>query len=289
MNSDERIHNKYMIEKEIKRGAFGIILKGFVEKNREPVAIKIEHGGVDSLKHEVKIMNYLAASGVKKIPSIYWYGIHNQYPCLVFSYYECSLFDYMKTREVTVSKMNILMLKILDILEHIHKFFTIHRDIKPHNFMIKDGDIFLIDFGLATFYITDSGEHFPNSIGNTMVGTPKFASIHIHQGCRYSRRDDLISLGYLYLCMILGDCPWLCPDADIHSAIHNTTKSIIDIEHPMNLHMKSNKEYYFLVRYIEVSPLDLVPLQNYMKYVYSLEYDETPKYTPLKMGFIAPC
>jgi casein kinase 1 len=128
---------------------------------------------------------------------------------------------------MTVSKMNVVLLKILDVLEHIHKFFTIHRDIKPQNFMIKDGDIFLIDFGLATFYITDSGEHFPNVVGNTMVGTPKYASIHIHNGCRYSRRDDLISLGYLYLCMILGgDCPWLCPDTDIHSVIHNTTKSI---------------------------------------------------------------
>jgi hypothetical protein len=67
-------------------------------------AIKIEYGGIQSLKHEVKIMNYLATSGVKQIPNIYWYGIHNNSPCLVFTLYECSIFDYMEKKVITIDE-----------------------------------------------------------------------------------------------------------------------------------------------------------------------------------------
>ena len=101
---------------EIKRGAFGCIFKGLYIKKREPVAIKIEYGGIQSLKHEVKIMNYLATSGLKQIPNIYWYGIHNDNPCLVFTLYECSLNDYMEKKNVTIEKMNLLMIKTIDII-----------------------------------------------------------------------------------------------------------------------------------------------------------------------------
>jgi serine/threonine protein kinase len=197
------IANKYIIGEEITRGAFGRVLKGVYKVRQEQVAIKIEHGGINTLKHEVKIMNYLFMNGVRKIPEIYWYGIHLENPCLVISYYECSLFDYMNTRSnISIVKMNLLMLKIIDIIQHIHKYFVLHRDIKPHNFMVKDGDIVLIDFGLATFYINENGEHYPDSIGTTIIGTPKFASINIHCGYKYSRRDDLISVGYMYLYMV---------------------------------------------------------------------------------------
>ena len=292
------IINKYKIDKEIKRGAFGCILRGNYLKTGEPVAIKIEYGEIPSLKHEVKIINYLSTSGVKQIPSIYWYGIHENNPCLIITLYECSLFDYMKHRQITVEKMNILMLKTIDIIEHIHRFFVLHRDIKPANFMIKDGDIFLIDFGLSTFYLNENGEHYPNKQNNTIIGTPKFVSINIHMGHQYSRRDDLISLGYMYVYMILGDAIWF---SDIYKHnnmddINKTSKKIIDIDHPMNVLLKHNKSYDVFSKYIqettpktqtqthEENPYEQI--NQYILYTYSLDYLDTPKYTPLKKIFI---
>jgi casein kinase 1 len=274
------IVNKYEIGEEIKRGAFGCILKGLYLKKREPVAIKIEYGGIQSLKHEVKIMNYLATSGVKQIPNIYWYGIHNDSPCLVFTLYECSLFDYMKKKDVTVEKMNILMIKAIDIIEHIHRFFVLHRDIKPQNFMIKNGDIFLIDFGLATFYVDENGEHYPNKHSDTIIGTPKFVSINIHLGHRYSRRDDLISLGYMYVYMILGNAPWFSDYIDIQ-----TNKSLIDIDHPINLLLKEQKQYDKFSQYILDNENCFYQINQYFVYTYALEYIDAPKYIPLKSIF----
>jgi casein kinase 1 len=274
------IVNKYEMGEEIKRGSFGCILKGVYVKKREPVAIKIEYGGIQSLKHEVKIMNYLATSGVKQIPNIYWYGIHNDNPCLVFTLYECSLFDYMKTRELTIEKMNILMIKAIDIIEHIHRFFVLHRDIKPQNFMVKNGDIFLIDFGLATFYIDENGEHYPHKKCDTIIGTPKFVSINVHFGDRYSRRDDLISLGYMYVYMVLGNAPWFSEDTRIQ-----TNKSLIDIVHPMNLLLREKKQYDIFSKYITNDQTNLYQINQYITYTYTLEYIDTPRYIPLKNIF----
>lgn len=274
------IVNKYEMGEEIKRGAFGCILKGLYLKKREPVAIKIEYGGIQSLKHEVKIMNYLATSGVKQIPNIYWYGIHNNSPCLVFTLYECSLFDYMEKKDVTIEKMNILMMKSIDIIEHVHRFFVLHRDIKPQNFMVKNGDIFLIDFGLATFYLDENGEHYPNKLSDTIIGTPKFVSINIHLGHRYSRRDDLISLGYMYVYMILGEAPWFSDYINIQ-----TNKSLINIDHPINILLKEQKEYNRFSKYILDIENRFYQINKYIEYTYALEYIDIPKYIPLKQIF----
>ena len=294
------IINKYKIETEIKRGAFGCISRGNYLKTGEPVAIKMEYGEMPSLKHEVKIINYLSTSGVKQIPSIYWYGIHENNPCLIITLYECSLFDYMKHRKITIEKMNILMLKTIDIIEHIHRFFVLHRDIKPANFMIKDGDIFLIDFGLSTFYMNENGEHYPNKQNNTIIGTPKFVSINIHMGHQYSRRDDLISLGYMYVYMILGDATWFTDIYKHHNMddINKTSKKIIDIDHPMNVLLKDNKSYDVFSKYIQCTTQTQTTqsetnkedtyerINQYILYTYSLDYSDTPKYTPLKQIFM---
>ncbi len=271
------ILNKYEIGEEIKRGAFGCILKGFYNKTREPVAIKIEYGGIQSLQHEVKIINYLTTSKVKQIPDIYWYGIYNENPCLIFTLYECSLFDYMNHKNITTEKMNILMIKAIDILEHIHRVFVLHRDIKPQNFMIKNADIFLIDFGLATFYIDERGQHYPNKSSDTLVGTPKFVSIHIHDGHRYSRRDDIISLGYLYVFMVFGHAPWFPEKIQVQ-----TDTPRIHIDHPLNQIMKTNKRWISFVEYIH----GFHQIRQYMEYAYTLEYIDDPKYIPMNYIFL---
>jgi casein kinase 1 len=264
--------NKYTIETEIKRGAFGAIYKGIVKKSREQVAIKIDHSEMPTLQHEVRMIQYLYMAKVRNIPSIYWFGLYEEKPSLIMTYYECSLFDYSKTKRIDNAKADMILLKVLDIFENIHKLFVLHRDIKPQNFMIKDGDIYLIDFGLSMFYINENGEHYPDKISDTMIGSANFASIHVHNGNRYSRRDDLIALGYLYLFMI--GSPFV-------STNETSDLPIINILHPMNQLLKKQKEMDHLR-----TLLSNKTIEYYMKYVYSLEYDETPKYEPLKFMFI---
>ena len=296
---------RYRIENELRRGAFGVIYKGVYEKKREPVAIKMDYSSRSSLKHEIRIIQYLSMKNVKGIPNIYWYGQYDNNPCVVMTLFECSLYDYhAKGSPPSILHLCKIMWLLLDIMENIHKNWVIHRDIKPHNFMIKGGEFYIIDFGLATFYMNESGEHCPNHGTETMIGSPYFASVHIHEGHTYSRRDDLISLGYVLLFMtgfswndVYVSNPPIRKNDVNHGRLDENSRldlSPLDICFPMNqiLHSKKRDIHsVFCASSMRTGGVKNVmeglkdPLQHYMEYVYRLEYDENPKYTPMKQLF----
>jgi serine/threonine protein kinase len=261
------IGKRFSIGQELRRGAFGRIYQGTYEKTGEPIAIKMDLSRPSTLKHETRILQYLFMEGVKKIPHIYWFGIHEANPCVVMTLFECSLYDY-RQKLLTQESLHITKIAwlLLDIFENVHKHGVLHRDVKPHNFMIKGGELFLIDFGLATFYWNDRGEHCPDTGTSTMIGSPFFASLRIHEGHRYSRRDDLISLGYVLL--YLTGFSWDLTPTNIEG-------SPMDIDYPMNRRLQEQKE----------TLVTKGTFQYYMEYVYGLAYEEAPKYGPMKQLF----
>ena len=96
---------------------------------------------------------------------------------------------------------------MLDRIEFIHSRGYIHRDIKPDNFLmgrhLHEGEVYLIDFGFAKRYIDiNSGKHIPRTNGNHLIGTAKYISINTHLGIEQSRRDDIESLGYIFVYFI---------------------------------------------------------------------------------------
>jgi len=276
------INNKYKIENLLAKGAFGAVYKGIHIKTNEIVAIKVDIINVSSLKHEVKILNYLFTNKVKKIPSIYWYGLYEEKPCLVMTFYEYSLFDYVMRKPLSIEHINILMIQIIEIIENIHKYFVLHRDIKPQNFMIKNGDIFLIDFGLATFYSFD--KHSVEQSETSMIGSPKYMSINIHNGYEYYYRDDLISIGYVYLFLLFKECFWMPKEyIDIDSKMD--ILDITNIHHPKNQAIRDNKIYENLIIQLKNSIYDYTQIAYYIKNVYDYSWNDIPKYNFLKHIF----
>lgn len=205
------INNKYQASEQIGQGKFGIVLKGINIKTQEPVAIKIEReSSIKFLKHETTILNYLYRNGCRNIPTVYWYGQYQSNICLIMPFYECSLYDYSKREQMTNNQIEQIMKTSLKIVKSIHDHFVIHRDIKPHNFMLKNDQLFLIDFGLASIYNEnhEQGEH--------IVGTSKYISINVHNGHKPTMKDDVISIGYVFLEIWLrqnnANLPWHnCP------------------------------------------------------------------------------
>ena len=61
------------------------------------IKTELSNNEYSSIKHEVKMMNYLFRNNFKQLPMIYWYGIHQNLTCLVMSYYECSLEMFVKS------------------------------------------------------------------------------------------------------------------------------------------------------------------------------------------------
>jgi len=287
-NPQIKIGNYLLTQDILAKGSFGTIYKGTHFRTGEHVAIKTELHHHNSLKHETRILQYLYDKKVKQIPQIYWYGFYEtdslKYQVLILPFYSCNLETYRQHKQMNSPQIFKLMIKIIDICQQIHSKYIVHRDIKPANFMIKNGEIYLIDFGLATFYIDEDSRpiaDYTDSVG-TMVGTLKYASLHIHNGHRYSPRDDLISLAYIYHYLMYGDIGWkpgVMPTEEYNTGIDRS-----DIMHPLNQLWKQSKMEHLQKIFAETeTEKNMNCIMLHM--VYALDYHEEPDYNKLKMLF----
>jgi len=301
---------RYEIIEKIGEGKFGNVYRGTYiktfsgKKLREPVAIKVGEtlNQLKILKNETTVLHYLHSNGCRQIPHIIWYGRLDPIGSMGFimPLYECSLYEYSKKKEFTTPIVQSIMIQAISILESIHKHFVIHRDIKPQNFMIKDGELYLIDFGFATFYVNADKEHI--SIDRTLesiLGTPKYISIYNHMGISNSRRDDMISLGYIMFYLrgtadskriidsrmdtpschsgIKNDSVYNKPDEKMLENHGGYERS--HILHPMNQILKKEKE---IERIENLCKNDHPSIYYYLKTCYEIEYHEAPDYSFLK-------
>lgn len=89
--------------------------------------------------------------------------------------------------------------RMLEILDFIHSKNIIHVDLNITNILISDSNqLFLSDFGLARNIVDEKGDHikFRDGLGR-FIENIKFASLFCHYHMGLSRRDDLVSLGYI--------------------------------------------------------------------------------------------
>lgn len=291
---------KYKILQQIGEGNFGKVFKGQNIKTGDYVAIKMENTNstYKMLKHETIILNYLYNNSCKYIPTIFWYGVYLQNTSLVMTYYECSLFDYINkmsnsmTTQLYQDLIHRIMKMLLIIIQNIHSKTVIHRDIKLINFMIRgaqntihDIDIVLIDFGLATFCENNT---IQNCHREHIIGTPKYISYNIHNGCDPHYRDDLISLGYIGLYMYFGELFWeskYIENNEIEKHTHNYN-SPTHILYFINQQIKTNKEIHFITELLNKrmssdKNIFIKNITNLLEYCYNLTYETSPSYINL--------
>ena len=166
-------------------------------------------------------------------------------------------------RELTLTDRDILMIivKLLSIIENIHKLGYLHMDLKEPNVMIgkeNPNDLYLCDFGLTIPFMSSfTLKHIKQGSYQEFRGSVNYCSPHMQNGQTPGRRDDLINLGYAILQMI-RDLPWL----------------------------DSNCEDTFRLK-TEMSTAELcydlpVEFQLYMDYCNTLNYDDEPNYAFLR-------
>jgi len=276
---NELIGKRYNLCERLGNGNFGSVYKGKHYKNNTDVAIKFEdiNSNIKLLRHETTILKYLYERDTRNIPAVSWFGIHNHYTCLAMTLYECSLYDYVIAKgNLSVSKIHSIIYQLVTILKSIHDNGVIHRDIKPQNIMVKAGELYLIDFGFSTIFIDEDGEHVPDDCSEHIIGSPKYVSYNIHTGSVSSRRDDLISLGYLYLFLHEKQLSWenIGYDTSIKDEYDETS-----IYHYKNILRQEMKQLSKISEFTSTSQDH--NLKNYLKYVYNLKYEEAPNYSAI--------
>ena len=264
------IANKYKLIEKIGNGSFGFVFKAITIKNGSLVAIKFENYDAKSklLKYEAQIYRYL--EGGVGIPYIKWFGVYESesftFRFMVFDLLGNSLYDLKHQYKLfTIEQTQKCGYDVIRIIKYIHSMGYLHRDVKPENFLFGIGNeskkMYAIDFGLSKRFLDDNNTHIPMKHHKKFTGTIRYLSTNVHEGNEPSRRDDLISVGYMLMFLLKGSLPW--------QKLNNISK-----EDKIKQIYKI-KNYYKHNNLCNDYPVFLI---DYMNYVYNLKYDDIPNY-----------
>ena len=267
------IFKNYQVEKKIGEGAFSPVYSGKSISDNKSVAMKIEPINIkkSTLESEANILKLIKGFGIPKIIS---YGVNDRigFRILIEPLFGNSLLYMSNTRRLSIEEICVIAIQVLERIEHIHNHDFIYRDIKPDNFVIGNPDknvIYIIDFGLSKKYRSSkTKKHIPFTHTRKFTGTLIYASVNALKGGEQSRKDDLISIGYMIIYFMKKKLPW--------ESIKTKDEE------------KKHAEIYWMKKLIKTEDLCIsLPKQmiEYMNYVQQLNFEEEPNYKKMKDFF----
>nr|XP_012609613.1 inactive serine/threonine-protein kinase VRK3 isoform X1 [Microcebus murinus]XP_012609614.1 inactive serine/threonine-protein kinase VRK3 isoform X1 [Microcebus murinus]XP_012609615.1 inactive serine/threonine-protein kinase VRK3 isoform X1 [Microcebus murinus]XP_012609616.1 inactive serine/threonine-protein kinase VRK3 isoform X1 [Microcebus murinus]XP_012609617.1 inactive serine/threonine-protein kinase VRK3 isoform X1 [Microcebus murinus] len=210
------------------------------------------------------------------IPTCIGFGVHqDKYRFLVFPSLGRSLQSVLDDNPKHVmSERSVLQVacRMLDALEFLHENEYVHGNVTAENIFVNPQDlsqVMLAGYGF-TFRYCPSGKHVAYVEGSRSPheGDLEFISMDLHKGCGPSRRSDLQTLGYCMLKWLCGFLPWTDCLPNTEDIMKQKQKFLDNPEALVGLcgHWIRSSE----------------TLQEYLKVVMALKYDEKPPYAMLR-------
>ena len=222
---------KYLIRRELGKGAMGVVYEGFDPVIERVVAIKTilpeqlspdeAEGVLARFKREAQAAGRL---NHPHIVGIYDYGevIAEDDHTMVaaptgqrtddkrVAYIAMEfvkgreLRDYFEANErFALSEVQRIMGEMLSALAHAHAHGVVHRDMKPANLIVlDDGTIKVADFGIARVEKSELTQ------AGTVMGTPSYMSPEQFMGQTVDGRSDIFSCGVILYQFLTGEKPF---------------------------------------------------------------------------------
>ncbi len=205
---------RYQVEKELGKGAMGVVYLGRDPKINRVVAIKTmalsQEFEEDELQ-DVKERFFREAETAGRlnhphIVTIFDAGEEHDLAYIAMEFLKGKdLVPYTKSGNLMpIAKVMDIAARVADALSYAHQNSVVHRDIKPANIMYEpESDaVKVTDFGIAR--ITDSSRTKTGMV----LGTPSYMSPEQLAGKKIDGRSDLFSLGVMLFQMVSGKLPF---------------------------------------------------------------------------------
>ncbi len=205
---------RYQVEKELGKGAMGVVYLGKDPKIGRVVAIKTmalsqEFEGEELDDARERFFREAETAGRlqhQNIVTIFDAGEEHDLAYIAMEFLKGKdLVDACKDGQLLpMLKVISIVARVAEALAYAHKQNVVHRDIKPANIMYEfDSDtVKVTDFGIAR--ITDSSK----TKTGLVLGTPSFMSPEQIAGKKVDGRSDLYSLGVMLFQMLTGVLPF---------------------------------------------------------------------------------
>lgn len=205
---------KYVVEKEIGRGAMGAVYLGYDPVTDRKVALKTmslshEFSGRDLADARARFLREAEMSGRLQHPDIVSIIDAGEADGLAYIAMELvegiDLSQYtLPGRLLPVRQVLLTIARVAEALAYAHERGVTHRDIKPANIMIDPAAdrVKVMDFGVAR--VADAAR----TRTGVVLGTPTFMSPEQLSGQVIDGRSDLYSLGVTLFQLITGQLPY---------------------------------------------------------------------------------
>jgi serine/threonine-protein kinase len=205
---------RYQVEKELGKGAMGVVYQGRDPKIGRVVAIKTmalsqEFEGDELVDARERFFREAETAGRlqhQNIVTIFDAGEEHDLAYIAM--------EFLKGRDLVencrdgsllpVPKVLSIVARVAEALAYAHGQNVVHRDIKPANIMYEPGadTVKVTDFGIAR--ITDASK----TKTGLVLGTPSYMSPEQIAGKKVDGRSDLYSLGVTLYQLLTGVLPF---------------------------------------------------------------------------------
>jgi serine/threonine-protein kinase len=206
---------RYEVEKELGRGAMGMVYLGRDPKIGRTVAIKTmaldQEFDAENLD-EVKRRFFREAETAGRlnhphIVTIYDVGEEHDLSYIAMDYIEGDpMSRFAEAGDLLpVPRVLDICTQVAEALHYAHENNVVHRDVKPGNIMYESDSrhATVTDFGVAC--LTDASR----TKTGTILGSPSYMSPEQLEGVRIDGRSDLFSLGVTLFQLLTGQLPFV--------------------------------------------------------------------------------
>lgn len=209
-----RTLGRYEIEREIGKGAMGVVYLGRDPKINRVVAIKAiplakEFEEEDLAEARARFFREAEMAGRLNHPAIvtvYDAGEDQGLAYIAMEYLRGQHLSHFAESGRLLPPRTVMLLaaRVADALHYAHRQNVVHRDIKPANIMFDPDtdELKITDFGIAR--LTDASR----TKTGIVLGTPSFMSPEQLEGRSLDGRSDLFALGVSLYQLLTGQLPF---------------------------------------------------------------------------------